>query len=334
MLQHKLVQTSSKPWQQALADAVREPLELLQILGLPADLLAGSEMATAQFPLRVPRGYIARMAKGDADDPLLKQVLPLGLENELHPAFSLDPVADHDAILRRGLLQKYQGRVLVMTTAACAVHCRYCFRRHFPYAEQGGKQSHWQQVVTAIDADPGITEVILSGGDPLSLNDEQLGGLVDMLAQIPHLKRLRIHSRYPVVLPERIDNELISRLAGTRLQCVMVIHCNHANEINSEVHDAMQSLASADITLLNQSVLLHGVNDDAQTLCDLSETLFESGVLPYYLHLLDKVQGASHFFVEKGMAQRLMKGVRSRMPGYLVPQLVEEVAGAPYKIPL
>lgn len=334
MLQHKLIQQTQNDWQQALAEAVRDPAELLKQLNLPAELLPSSDAMTEQFPLRVPHSFIARMRKGDPDDPLLRQVLPLDAELDDAPGFSLDPVGDHNAIINRGLLQKYQGRVLIMTTAACAIHCRYCFRRHFPYNKQTSRQSLWQKTCDAISKESSINEVILSGGDPLSLADEQLSQLIKKLEQLPQLKRLRIHSRYPIVLPQRINDTLLNLLSQTRLNTVMVIHSNHGNEFNDEVSKALTQLKSAGVTLLNQTVLLRGINNDVETLCQLSEKLFENGVLPYYLHLLDKVQGAAHFDVSKTKARQLVTEIRKLLPGYLVPQLVEEIAQTPYKQPL
>ena len=334
MLQHKLIQQTQNSWQQAMAEAIRDPAELLRQLNLPAKLLPSSSAMTKQFPLRVPHSFVARMRKGDPDDPLLRQVLPLDAELQDTPGFSLDPVGDHSAIINRGLLQKYQGRVLIMTTAACAIHCRYCFRRHFPYSEQSSRPSQWQEICDEITKDRSINEVILSGGDPLSLADTQLSQLVEMLDRLPQLKRLRIHTRYPIVLPQRINNSLLEWLTNTRLNTVVVIHSNHANEFNDDVATAMTKLKSAGVTLLNQTVLLRGVNDTIEALSQLSERLFENGVLPYYLHQLDKVQGAAHFEVEREKALHLITEIRKVLPGYLVPQLVEEIAQAPYKKPL
>lgn len=317
-----------------LANAVRDPHELLEILKIPSHLVALSGAAAEQFPLRVPRGYVARMRKQDPNDPLLRQVLPINAEMQAAEGFSIDPVGDHDAIVKRGLLQKYHGRVLIMTTAACAIHCRYCFRRHFPYQEQAAKSSLWQSLIDEITKDTSISEVILSGGDPLSLNNQQLLQLMTALEQIPHLKRLRIHSRYAVVLPERIDNTLLHWFNQTRLKSVMVVHSNHTNEIDTSVETALQKLKSANVTLLNQAVLLQGVNDNIDALCQLSESLFAAGVMPYYLHKLDKVQGAAHFDVDSDSAKHLIMEMRKRLPGYLVPKFVEEVAGMPFKQPV
>jgi EF-P beta-lysylation protein EpmB len=323
----------SAAWQKSLAAAIRDPKELLQLLAL--EHLDSVDMfgANAEFPLRVPRSYVERMKKGDPHDPLLRQVLPLGQELALVPGYSTDPVGDQSAVSGRGLLQKYQGRVLVIATATCAIHCRYCFRRHFPYGDHKGSHQDWSSVIEPISADTSLHEVILSGGDPLSLADHYLADLVAQLNDIPHLKRLRIHSRYPIVLPERIDDRLLEWIDNLRLKPVFVVHCNHANELDDHVAAALASLRSHGVSLLNQAVLLKGVNDNATALIELSEQLFEHGVTPYYLHLLDRVQGAAHFDVPIAHAHALIEEVRQKLPGYLVPQLVREVAGAPYKLP-
>ncbi|HET9680125.1 MAG TPA: EF-P beta-lysylation protein EpmB, partial [Gammaproteobacteria bacterium] len=267
------------------------------------------------------------MEKANPHDPLLRQVLPLGDELVPTPGFKTDPVGDLNTQLAPGLLQKYAGRVLLVATGACAVHCRYCFRRHFPYGDENPRRGQWRAALDAIQADNTIKEVILSGGDPLSLNDEHLSHLVNELAAIPHLIRLRIHTRQPVVLPERVDDNLLAWLHASRLQKVVVIHSNHAQEIDSRVSDAINHLRRADCTVLNQAVLLRGVNDSAAVLANLSETLFKAGVMPYYLHLLDKVAGAAHFDVPESEAQDLMRTLRATLPGYLVPQLAREIAG-------
>lgn len=334
MLQPITTPSPSSAWQKSLATAIRDPRELLQLLALEQLDLADIFSANAEFPLRVPRGYVARMNKGDPDDPLLRQVLPLGQELALVPNFSTDPVGDQNAVSGRGLLQKYQGRVLVLATATCAIHCRYCFRRHFPYNEHKGSHQDWTAIIEPIAADTSIHEVILSGGDPLSLADHYLADLVAQLNDIPHLKRLRIHSRYPIVLPERIDDSLLAWIGNSRLKPVLVMHCNHGNEIDDHVATALAKLSAHGVSLFNQAVLLKGVNDNATTLIDLSERLFEHGVTPYYLHLLDRVQGAAHFDVPIAQAQILIEELRRKLPGYLVPQLVREVAGAAYKIPV
>jgi len=274
------------------------------------------------------------MRPGDPADPLLRQVLPLQLETQPHAGYSTDPVGDLQALAQPGLLHKYQGRALLLATAACAVHCRYCFRRHFPYSASEASPGGWQPALDHLAASPDIREVILSGGDPLSLSDQRLAALVHRLEQIPHLQRLRIHSRLPVVLPARVDEALTAWLGATRLQTIVVIHANHPNELDTEVATSMARLRATGVTLLNQSVLLRGVNDDCTTLVALSEQLFAAGVLPYYLHLLDKVQGAAHFDVSEREALALHQAMLVNLPGYLVPRLVREQAGAHYKIPL
>ncbi|MGB9430596.1 MAG: EF-P beta-lysylation protein EpmB, partial [Gammaproteobacteria bacterium] len=296
--------------------------------------LAPARAAGKDFPLRVPRAFISRMRKRDAADPLLRQVLPLGEELDDTPGFSEDPVGDLESRQQPGVLHKYQGRVLLITTGACGVHCRYCFRRHFPYAEETARAGDWQAALDYLRANPDVNEIILSGGDPLSLTDRVLADLAGALQQIPHIKRLRIHTRQPVVLPARVDDALLAWLGNCRLQKVVVIHVNHARELDAAVAQAMSRLQGAGAVLLNQSVLLRGVNDSVEALAALSEALFAAGVIPYYLNLLDRVRGAAHFEVAENQARVLMDGLRARLPGYLVPRLVREIAGAPNKVPL
>ncbi|HKI98665.1 MAG TPA: EF-P beta-lysylation protein EpmB [bacterium] len=326
------------PWQRALQEAVRDPAELLRLLELDAsqiaELLPGARQAAQAFPLRVPRAFVARMRKGDPGDPLLRQVLPLGRELAPAPGYGADPVGDLAAMNVPGLLHKYEGRALLVVTGACAVHCRYCFRRHFPYGEANPASGQWERALDYLAAEPSLSEVILSGGDPLALPDERLASLTARLAAIPHLRRLRVHTRLPVVLPERVDDALLDWLAGTRLQPVLVLHANHAQELDDSVREALARLRGRGVTLLNQAVLLRGVNDSADAQAALSEALFEAGVLPYYLHLLDRVAGAGHFDVDEAAARSIVDALRVRLPGYLVPRLVREVAGAPSKLPL
>ncbi len=324
--------TRSYDWKNALADAVRDPAELLALLELPRQLLPAAQAAAALFPLRVPRGFIARMRKGDPDDPLLRQVLPLGEELVPTPGFTTDPVGDLDASALPGVLHKYRNRMLLVATGACAVHCRYCFRRHFPYGEAIAAKQQWRTALDYIAADDTIEEVILSGGDPLLLDDARLESLVDGLEQIHHVRRLRLHSRVPVVLPERIDAALLGWLRRTRLQPVVVIHANHPRELDDSVAQTLAPLRATGTTLLNQTVLLRGVNDDVDTLHRLSVRLHECGVLPYYLHLLDRVAGAAHFDVPEARAIALWEELRRQLPGYLIPRLAREQAGAPYKL--
>lgn len=321
-------------WQRVLADAVTSPTELCAALGLDPTLISAALRAADGFPLRVPRGYVARMRRGDPRDPLLLQVLPVGAELQRTHGFVADPVGDLASRAAPGLLHKYAGRALLVATGACAVHCRYCFRRHFPYGEETASVDNWGPALEQLRADETVSEIILSGGDPLSLSDRRLRQLTDALRTIPHIKRLRIHTRYPVVLPERVDDGLLQWLGSLPIQTIVVIHANHAQEIASEVQQACRALSAAGSTVLNQSVLLAGVNDSVEALAALSEALFDMGVLPYYLHLLDRVQGAAHFEVDEREALRLHADLTTRLPGYLVPRLVREIPGAASKTPV
>ena len=316
------------PWQRLLAEAIVDPAELLRVLGLPNRLLPAARRAAALFPLRVPAPYLQRIRPGDAADPLLRQVLPLDLECETRPGYSTDPLGESAAQPVPGLLKKYHGRALLIATGACAVHCRYCFRRHFPYADAHAGGSRLDPALAAIAADASIGEVILSGGDPLSLSDPRLAELTARIAAIPHVHTLRIHSRLPVVLPQRVTGDLLAGLRRLPLRKVLVLHSNHPCELDAEVDAALAALTGAGVTLLNQAVLLRGVNDAADTLAALSERLHRAGVLPYYLHLLDRVQGAAHFDVPQATGEMLIDDLRARLPGYLVPRLVREVPGA------
>ena len=321
-------------WQQAWRASVRDPRELLRLLGLEAEAAAVPEAAVAAFALRVPRGFIARMRPGDPHDPLLRQVLPLADELRTVPGFGLDAVGDGAAKMARGVIHKYAGRALLVATGSCAINCRYCFRRHFPYAEETAAAGGWAGAVAAIAADPGITEVILSGGDPLSLATGKLADLTGLLRELPHVRRLRIHSRLPVVLPERIDDELLDWLRDLPWPVAVVVHANHAREFDASVDAAMAALRDAGASVLNQAVLLAGVNDSVDALADLCERGFEAGVLPYYLHQLDRVAGTAHFEVGDDHARALHAALLARLPGYLVPKLVREIAGDASKRPL
>lgn len=315
-------------WRSALASAVRDVDELWDVLELPKDRLPAARRVAKQFPLMVPRGFLALIQPKNIHDPLLRQIVPLEDEEIIHPDFKKDPLAESQCASVPGLLHKYQGRALLVTTGACAVHCRYCFRRHFPYSDLPRLPSWWQPAYDAIRADSSIEELIFSGGDPLTLPDSLLAEMVRQAAQIPHLQRLRIHSRLPVVLPERIDDSLIAWLTTTRLQPVMVIHANHPQELSPNVERACRLLQRSGVMVLNQSVLLLGVNDSVQALSDLSKKLASFGVLPYYLHLLDWVQGAAHFQVSDERAKEIWHGLAAQMSGWLVPRLVREVPGA------
>jgi len=318
-------------WQRELAGAVTDPAELARRLGLSARWLTGARAAARHFPLRVPQAFVDRMRHGDTTDPLLRQVLPLADELETHPGFTTDPVGDGRAHIAPGVLKKYYGRALLITTGACAIHCRYCFRRHFPYSESNAMADAWDASLTAVRADASINEVILSGGDPLAVSDRRLATLVQALGDIAHVRTLRIHTRLPIVLPARVDDLLLAWLGGSRLRVVVVVHANHANEIDDSVRAALGRLCATGTMLLNQSVLLRGVNDHADALADLSHALFDAGVLPYYLHLLDRVAGAAHFEVPEVEAHRLYDRLRTTLPGYLVPRLVRETEGATAK---
>lgn len=321
-------------WQQEMARAIREPEELVAHLQLPAWLVPAARRAAQQFPLRVPHAYLARMQRGDPADPLLRQVLPLAEEYKPVEGFDTDPVGDLAAMATQGILQKYRGRVLLTVTGACAVHCRYCFRRHYPYAEANPTRARWQGALDYLQRETSIHEVILSGGDPLSLGDDSLAAFVSRLEAIPHIRTLRIHTRQPVVLPSRIDDSLLQWLSATRLQTVVVIHANHANELDDSLAGGLRELKRHVGALLNQSVLLAGVNDERGALVALSQRLFECGVLPYYLHTLDRVAGAAHFEVPMSVARQLHAELRAHLPGYLVPRLVREIPGEPAKTPL
>ncbi|HMM23880.1 MAG TPA: EF-P beta-lysylation protein EpmB [Pseudoxanthomonas mexicana] len=321
-------------WQQALREAVRDPRELLDLLGLDRLAPRLSDEAMVQFPLRVPRGFVARMRHGDPSDPLLRQVLPLDDEMRPMPGFGLDAVGDGAAKTAPGVIQKYRGRALLVATGSCAIHCRYCFRRHFPYAEETAARDGWREAVDLIRQDASIEEVLLSGGDPLSLSNGKLAELTSALADIPHLRRLRIHSRLPIVVPERVDDGLMGWLSTLPWPVTLVVHANHANEFDGTVDAALGRLRAAGVHLLNQAVLLRGVNDSVDALAALSERGFAAGVLPYYLHQLDRVAGVAHFEVDDAHARALHAGLAARLSGYLVPRLVREIPGDTGKRPL
>ena len=312
---------SDQAWRDELARSVTELHELLHLAGVSPQEVSAAP--AGPFPLRVPRPYVARMKRGDANDPLLRQVLPSTFEWNAVPGYVQDPLAESAAVADTGVLQKYAGRVLLIATGACAVNCRYCFRRHFPYAEH--RQGKDFPALDAIRQDPSLHEVILSGGDPLMLRDAHLARLLQAIAAIGHVRRLRIHTRLPVVIPKRVTNALIDTLHGMPQQVVIVLHFNHANELDDEVDAALAALSP--FTLLNQSVVLQGVNNDADSLANLSERLFAAGVLPYYLHLPDAVAGTAHFHVGETEAKTLHRQLAARLPGYLVPRLVRETPG-------
>ncbi|MGP5307674.1 EF-P beta-lysylation protein EpmB [Vreelandella alkaliphila] len=321
-------------WQRQLSQAIRDPATLCKRLNLDDSWLPGAATGHQLFEICVPDAYLTRIAPNDPNDPLLRQVLPVRDEASTPQGYVTDPLeeAEHQPV--KGLIHKYAGRVLLIASPACAINCRYCFRRHFPYSDNSPSRAQWQEALDYLRADTTLHEAILSGGDPLAANDRQLAWLVEQLENIPHLKRLRIHTRLPVVIPDRVDDALLGWLAATRLQKVMVLHINHANEIDQAVIDACTRLKQAGVTLLNQSVLLRGINDSVSTLATLSERLFEAGVLPYYLHVVDPVQGAAHFDVPDEEAKALVKQLLEHLPGFLMPRLVREVPGKTSKTPL
>ncbi len=333
-------------WQRELAQAIRSGEELLRRLGLNSDDLqtqqllqtAGIQLADhdtlRRFPVLVPENFLARMTPGDLHDPLLRQVLPLSGESLAVDGFVADAVGDLDARRTPGVLQKYAGRVLLIATSACAIHCRYCFRRDYPYAEEPRRLQDWQPALEEIALDPSITEVIFSGGDPLMLNDSRLQVLCSAIDQIPHVERIRFHTRLPIVLPSRVTAELIVMLTGFRAQAIMVVHANHSNELQGDCVQALQMLVRSGIPVLNQAVLLAGVNDNIDTLELLCRRLINLGAMPYYLHQLDRVSGTAHFEANRELGQRLIQQLAARLPGYAVPRFVQEIPGEPNKTPL
>lgn len=319
-------------WQQDLANGFGNIEELCQYLNLTDP--AYSHLTLPEFPLRVPREFVDRMEKNNLNDPLLKQILPIKDELNVSSGFSLDPVGDLSALTESGVIHKYYGRVLLITTGSCAINCRYCFRKNFPYPDAQLNSEKLVQAIHYIQSNKDISEVILSGGDPLLLNDRKLFSLIKQLDDIKHIKRIRIHSRIPIVLPSRITHSFCNELSLIKKPIVLVVHSNHQNELNTFVKSACQKLNDCNITLLNQSVLLKDINDSVQQQCELNEKLFSYGVLPYYLHLLDKAKGTSHFEVDQNTALDLMQQIKKQLPGYLVPKLVREQAGALNKIML
>ncbi|MGN8008627.1 EF-P beta-lysylation protein EpmB [Acinetobacter sp. 22301] len=322
-------------WQSQLSDLITDPSELLSLLELSSEqLLSGAILASEKFKLRVPRAFVGKMNAKNPFDPLLLQVLPHHLELEEHPEFVTDPLGEEAANQLPGVLHKYKSRFLLTLTGACAVHCRYCFRRHFPYQENLPKNEDWLNIKNYIEANPNINEIILSGGDPLTLSNRKLALWLERLSSLKQIQILRIHSRVPIVIPNRIDEQLISLLKNSRLRIVLVVHSNHASELDDFTCSKLLQLSDHHITVLNQAVLLKGVNDSAQTLIDLSYRLFEARVMPYYLHVLDKVKGAQHFDLESSEIDDIYRDVLANLPGYLVPKLVREIAGEKNKTPL
>jgi EF-P beta-lysylation protein EpmB len=323
-----------RTWQQSLSEAIRDPALLLRRLGLSSDLLRGARQAAETFPLLVPESYLQRMQPGDPRDPLLLQVLPQLAELDQSPGFSDDPLEESVATLSPGVLHKYAGRALLVVTGTCAIHCRYCFRREYPYQSSPRSLDDWAASLSAIESDSTISEVILSGGDPLVLTDRRLFELIGILERMPHLTRLRIHTRLPIVLPQRVTSALLNGLAGSRLQPILVVHANHPREIVGDCADALRQIVRSGVPTLNQAVLLRGINDDDDVLAELSERLINLGVMPYYLHQLDRVHGAAHFEVPIETGRALIAELQARLPGYAVPKYVQEITGDASKRPL
>jgi EF-P beta-lysylation protein EpmB len=328
---HRSTATDLPAWQQAVAEAVTDPGELCRLVGLGSPVAAAARRSESGFPLLAPRTYVARIRPGDLHDPLLAQVLPREEELEETAGFTTDPVSEADMARTRGLLRKYRGRALILATEACAVHCRFCFRRHTPSPNLPKPPKRWEPALGQIAADRSLREVILSGGDPLMLDDDVLTDLAGRLAEIPHLGRLRVHTRLPIVIPQRITGGLLSWLRGTRLAPIVVVHVNHPAEIDGSVAAALGRLVDAGVPVLSQSVLLRGINDRVETLAELYHRLIDLRVMPYYLHQLDRVAGAAHFEVPESTGRQLVSQLRARLPGYAVPRYVRETPGEPCK---
>jgi EF-P beta-lysylation protein EpmB len=324
----------SSTWQRELAAAIRDPDALIDALGLPEELRPAARTAAKLFPLLVPPSFLRRMRPGDPSDPLLLQVLPLGAEAETVIGFTSDALDEQNAHAAPGLLQKYEGRALMIATGACAVHCRYCFRRSFPYGQEPRRMADWEPTLDWLRQESSVREIILSGGDPLMLTDARLAEMIRRLDAIEHLDRLRIHTRLPIVVPERVTRPLVKLLRSVRMTPIVVVHANHPAEIVGDCARALRRLVRSGLTVLNQAVLLRGINDSADALCGLNERLVNLGVLPYYLHQLDRVAGTAHFEVPEERGLELVAVLRRRLPGYAVPQYVREIPGQPHKVPL
>lgn len=323
-----------KTWQDELKELIDSPEALLDQVKLDKQWLPAAQAAAKLFPVRATRSYVSRIHPGVPDDPLLRQILPLAEETLEVDGYSADPLREKAFTPRPGVIHKYRSRVLFIAATQCAINCRYCFRRHFPYQDNQLSRPQWHDALDYVRATPAINEVILSGGDPLSLSDRQIGWLVEQIAEIPHIRRLRIHTRYPIILPSRVTTELTAALTAPSLNTVVVSHCNHAQEIDGEVREAFNTLRQAGFTLLNQAVLLRGVNDNVNALSELSEALFGCAVLPYYLHTLDSVDGAAHFAVDRATTKQIYRSLLATLPGYLVPKLVEEIPHEKSKTPI
>lgn len=324
-------------WQKELANCFTNLESLLNYLQINTQELAINvsqhSRARKLFAMRVPRPFADLMQIGNWHDPLLQQVLPQLAEFIEKPGFVSDPLQEQNNP-HTGLIHKYKSRILLIVRGGCAVNCRYCFRRHFPYQENHLSSSEYQEVINYIQVDKQLNEVIFSGGDPLMAKDQHLAALAKQIDNIEHIKRLRIHTRLPVVIPSRINAEFLSWIAALSVKPIIVLHINHANEVSQALKEKCALLIQAGVTLLNQSVLLKGINDNADALEDLSEALFSAHIMPYYLHMFDPVKGASHFDVDNTQAKLIMAELIKRLPGFLLPKLVREIAGQPGKTPI
>ncbi|WP_425641739.1 EF-P beta-lysylation protein EpmB [Marinomonas gallaica] len=323
--------TTAPHWSTELAQAIKSPAELMPLLGLSEQTLPPAAQAMTSFKMLVPRPFVGRMEYGNVNDPLLRQVLADDIEMLPSAGYSKDPLEEGNHNPQKAIVHKYERRILVITTGTCAVNCRYCFRRHFPYGDNQLAQKEWDSVIDYLTQHPEVNEVILSGGDPLMLKDSQLGPHIEKLNALPQLKRLRIHSRLPIVIPSRINHELLGWINNSRLDIILVLHSNHANEIDQSVAEKVALLKQAGVTVLNQGVLLKGVNDSVEAQVDLSERLFSAGILPYYMFTFDPIEGGAHFDLSVSFAQRLMGQVAEKLPGYLMPKLAKEIPGQPAK---
>lgn len=319
--------THNISWSQHLSQAITSLPELIKHLGLPESLIEQGIEAQQSFKLLVPRPYLSRIEHGNLSDPLLLQILPSSAEMQTVLGYSKDPLEEADHNPQKAIVHKYKRRLLVITTGTCAVNCRYCFRRHFPYGDNQLAQAEWQSVIDYLKVHPDVNEVILSGGDPLMMKDALLANKVRQIEALPQIKRLRIHSRLPVVIPARVCDEMLDWINESRLDIIMVWHINHANEIDEELAQAAFKLKQAGVTVLNQGVLLKGINDTVEAQVNLSEAVFDAGILPYYMFTLDPVEGAAHFDITIEDAQKLMGKVAAELPGYLVPKLAKEIPG-------
>nr|WP_152411796.1 EF-P beta-lysylation protein EpmB [Moraxella macacae] len=312
------------------ANTINDRQTLAKMLDLPLDFAE----KVGDFALKVPQKFVKKMQKGDMNDPLLLQILPTAAETVQALGFVADPLAEKLANPTKGVIHKYRSRVLIPITGACMVHCRYCFRQHFDYQENLPTTNDWQTIVDYIVKHPEVNEVILSGGDPLSLSDRRLFAILDILESLSQICTIRLHSRVPVVIPSRLHDALLQRLSSSRCQIVLVIHANHPNELDDETVFYFKQAKLAQITLLNQTVLLKNINNNADVLATLSEKLWQAGVLPYYLHVLDKVAGASHFYIDDEQAVAIYWQLLEKCAGYLVPKLVRETPNEAFKTPL